>query len=833
MTNLTRYGLTAGVVFFVLAVISSPCPAQDQSQVKTLISQLGSAQDRERIEAEGNLSRLPPTSVAGPLAEALSDPNWKVRVGATRLLARTRDKTVSPAVARLLKDDIWEVRKQAAETLGALEDPSSDKALKAAADDENSDVRAAVLAARLRVAPDADLLKKCLTGNDKAIRKAAANALYKAPMDESLTAVVKDLLRDEDIDIARNAARFLSETGDTSCADALAAALTRSADRSFRRSIVEGLVKLKGRSAARVLIGELQGNDPASRSDLLSALRRLYVPEAAETVLPILTDRDSRLRMQACMFLGDCGEPKAVEALCQIVVSDPNIDVRRTAAYALGRIGDPNAVETLAGLLTATNYTESGVTLQRYSPLKDTFELHKTEALEQAVLALGVIGGSKAADALVEATKHPDERVRTQAMLSLAETGDPRALDLVIEGLSSTNYFAGFRAAQASAFCKDRRLVAPLIALVRGGRSGQITMMANVRGGGGASGGYYLEAAIGWTAADVLHEKWPQEAKPVLLEEAKNVDKTISWTAAQLLADDGDRDVIPALRELLKNAKSEYTRSSAGAALCKFKDQEAFALCLGLAQNRFLGEALPKAMGESAEGDSLKLLGKELKAPEGRRLAALRVVGYTGRPEMASLVLPFIESSDAVIRQAAIASLGRLKNPAAVGPLTKMLTDPGDAYETTMLAEALGRIGDPTAVASLRTAFQKHKRDSQRAPQIAVALARLGDKPAMAYLRLRAESSGADLELAKALYEIDPSAGVDALVTVVHCLHGAIQYRRDAVEMLGQVGNAQAIESLRFALRDESLEVRQAARKARAKLKVPATAPAPAADSGR
>lgn len=115
-------------------------------------------------------------------------------------------------------------------------------------------------------------------------------------------------------------------------------------------------------------------------------------------------------------------------------------------------------------------------------------------------------------------------------------------------------------------------------------------------------------------------------------------------------------------------------------------------------------------------------------------------------------------------------------------------------------------------------------------PRAAAGLGKLGGKAALAQMQLAAESSQVSQELAEAIFRIQPDASVFALDKVSRCFHSNFDKPRvDAVEMLAKVGNPEAIAALKFALRDDSAAVRQAARKGLIALKaMPTTATAPA-----
>jgi HEAT repeat protein len=62
------------------------------------------------------------------------------------------------------------------------------------------------------------------------------------------------------------------------------------------------------------------------------------------------------------------------------------------------------------------------------------YEGGETKIQEQAVFALSQLPGNEGVEALIKVAKtHPNAEVRKKAIFWLGETGDPRALEVLIE----------------------------------------------------------------------------------------------------------------------------------------------------------------------------------------------------------------------------------------------------------------------------------------------------------------------------------------------------------------------------------------------------------------
>ena len=879
-----------------------PAESTQAKQIAGLVEKLGAADSTTRDEAGKKLKALG-FAARDSLYKATENQNLELAERAQDIL----DQITAPALTNNLLQVLAERKTPGAvpvllerlPTLGAAAQEPGRRALAACAGPEDATVlqtalkadnldtefRAAILNAFFQISPKADpeLLKSCLADPAKAIRKAGVYALYKAPLlDESFTPALVKLLTDDDMDLASRAAGFLAKINDPAAADALLSVMNRSPDYSFRSNVVDALVKMLGRKMAPRLIEIL--NEPGNPRILaLGALARIHAPEAAEAVIGVLDDPDIHVRSQACLLLANYANAKAVEPLSRMVTGDPDPAVRRTAAYALARIGDPRATDALIELLTTDNYPNGTASTlaptarsimgpgHEMTPQEDA-ELYKQEARLEALTALGALGTPAALEAVFAATKPPrSPQVRGQAITLLAEAGDRRAMDLVLKGLTDANFFLASGAVQACKVLDDPRLLEPLIALAASERNAHIPVAVHELGGGSTRGGYGMESYIRMQALELLKDRWPREARPVLQGRLKDSDSFVAGRAAAWLAETKEMPAVPELVKMLDQEGNPYAKVSAAKALCKLKVKSVFDQCVEIVE-RTRDPSLAAEMGELAAESFVDQLVAELKNPSGKRFAAVSVLGYVKKPELADAIVPLLGDNTVAVRDAAIDALGRLKNPNAVAALVKLLQDATDAIahiqasgsvagarrissqdgRVRLVAAALGNIGDKSAVEPLLAALDAFGKDQftvgfiakalgqigdARAfeplarmvriyPQAAEGLALLGDPRALPYLQSAVEASSADLGLAKAIFKLQPAASVEALDKVLRNTHGVFDAPRvEAVELLAQVGSDQALASLRYALRDEGLAVRQAARKALASLLTPANAP--------
>ncbi len=147
-------------------------------------------------------------------------------------------------------------------------------------------------------------------------------------------------------------------------------------------------------------------------------------------------------------------------------------------------------------------------------------------------------------------------------------------------------------------------------------------------------------------AAHVLGQIGDRRSVPALIEVLR--DESIGYQAAIVLGQLGDRRAIPALKELLKNTKNSQRKT----------------------EWMYAGYALAKI----------------------------------GDPAGLPVLVDFLTSASWVDRRRAARAMGGIRNSRAVGALVKSLAD-GNPNVRVAVAEALGEIGDESAIPALQKLF--------------------------------------------------------------------------------------------------------------------------------
>lgn len=137
-------------------------------------------------------------------------------------------------------------------------------------------------------------------------------------------------------------------------------------------------------------------------------LARLKDEETEEILLRLLTDPNQRIRAAAAQYLAEAGLVQSVQPLLKLLTEDKENQVRIAAVYALGLLGAREALETILEILKNKN-EDSGL---------------RGSAAE----ALADIGDTRAIDPLMEALSDESVEVRFWSVFALGELGDASVL---------------------------------------------------------------------------------------------------------------------------------------------------------------------------------------------------------------------------------------------------------------------------------------------------------------------------------------------------------------------------------------------------------------------
>jgi HEAT repeat protein len=114
------------------------------------------------------------------------------------------------------------------------------------------------------------------------------------------------------------------------------------------RASARGLTREQQRHWSGEMAHIIETHDhPLLRSEAVTTLAVLSVPESHEGLRIAARDPDSTVRIDACRAWGVKGGQEAMEQLAELLGNDTDVDVRITAARELARFSDPLAYQSL------------------------------------------------------------------------------------------------------------------------------------------------------------------------------------------------------------------------------------------------------------------------------------------------------------------------------------------------------------------------------------------------------------------------------------------------------------------------------------------------------
>ena len=232
---------------------------------------------------------------------------------------------------------------------------------------------------------------------------------------------------------------------------------------TFLLNIAKTDVDAESRRTAVRNLGEFQREDAvdelmkifASDSNLeikrtaLRAMAESKRPRAQARLLEVArTDTNAELRKQAIRVMSERGE-SAVDDVLKIFDSEPSQDVRRTALRSLSEIKSQRVEDKLFAVAGSNDNIEvrkEAIRLLGERAGRKSLEFLSATAQSadgsvevqlQAVRSISEHRSDEAVPLLIKIAKtHPNQLVRKQAIRSLGESGDPRAVEYFREVLA-------------------------------------------------------------------------------------------------------------------------------------------------------------------------------------------------------------------------------------------------------------------------------------------------------------------------------------------------------------------------------------------------------------
>ena len=287
---------------------------------------------------------------------------------------------------------------------------------------------------------------------DKKLRRQAAHAIG-ASRDQTSLATLQSLYDTiKDVELHRSIVQAAGNTQPTETAFAFLLTVSKNdPDLESRRIAVRQLGQFEGDRTVDELIRIYQTE---TNLDIRrTALRSLSETKSAKAQTRLWdlarTEPNNDLRRTAIRALADSGGDAAVDGLIKLYDAESVPDIRRSILQSLSDIKGTRVEDKLFDVArndTAIDLRRQAIRLLGERATKRSLEFLSTTAQSpdgnaevqvQAVRAIGERKSEEIVPLLIKIAKtHPNQLVRKQAMRSLGESGDPRAVEFFREVLT-------------------------------------------------------------------------------------------------------------------------------------------------------------------------------------------------------------------------------------------------------------------------------------------------------------------------------------------------------------------------------------------------------------
>ncbi len=633
-----------------------------------------------------------------------------------------KDENILQFLVTCLADEHWSVRKAAAEIIKSYGD-SAVNVLSGALNSYNQDVQHWSLQILGEIGQKGlpAILRAMKSVNDE-IRYFACTALGNTRLPQGVTVLLR-ALGDERWRVRKAASDALVKYGEAVIAP-LQQVLKVTEDEDISFWAIKTLGKL-GPKAQRFLLDALRNGDKRTRYVIAAALGESGDKRVIRVLIESLADPDWTIRKSATMALAEIGE-NAVEPMLEYL-RGPNEDIRDGCLRALVKSGNSGLQKLFDEVIKMDDnhrflVRKSIVKIgsRVVEPLMRLFKIENPEILAFAASTLGEIGNPRAVPVLITGLSHSDWNVRRSSAYALTEIGE-RGVDKIAEALKSQN--------------------------------------DDVR--------YWVTRIL---------ESIGEPGVPFLIRALKDSNREIRYFSARALGSSFDPGVA---RSLINSLADEVwsVRKAAAESICRL-------------ENLAVEEILRHVASDNE--DIRYWIGQIIKD-----------VGHRFLPR----IIEAMRKGDAELRLFACQAAGLIDAPELIEPLILALRDDSE-WVRTYAAISLGRTGDQRALIPLIRSFSDRNTDVHRS--VKQAFDKLGSRVFQELIKC---IEGDDNELrsnaAKALAELRETRGVDHIIMLLEDTDENV--RAAAAESLGNFPGVKTRAVLQDSLADQSMKVRMAA----------------------
>jgi HEAT repeat protein len=402
----------------------------------------------------------------------LKSKNWVEKLRTIEKLGDSRDpRVVEPLIAELTNSS-GKIRVAAAVALGQIGDTRAIEPLIAAFNDPSNEVRAVVVR--------------------------ALDALGWQPVDDTHRALWAIALGRWEEAVALG----------TPAIEPLAIALKEGG--AMRRSAAKALGQIEDERAFQALVSVLYDDNPDVATIAAETLGELRDRRAVPPLMNRLNTKSISIQTASVKALGEIGDARAVERLLGMLhirtYTFESRNVQLEVVKALAKIGDTRAIEPLIAFFHHRSSEVRAVVVRAlnalgWQPVNDTQRALRAIALESWEEAIKL--GTVAVEALAVALNDESVDVERRVARVLGEQGDTPVTDLLIATLEHQDYGVQQEAVKSLGNIGDARAVMPLITVIKESNTSSSVENA-VRA---------LEKVLGRTAASVTPEDLREAAR--------------------------------------------------------------------------------------------------------------------------------------------------------------------------------------------------------------------------------------------------------------------------------------------------------------------------------
>lgn len=577
------------------------------------------------------------------------------------------------------------------------------------------------------------LLLHALEDADPTVRQEAADAAGRMHL-RAATSTLVEWLVDPDVPTRISAVRALGRIADPGSTTQLVRALG-DADADVRRAAVVALGSIGTRDVVVPLLGRLDDLTPEVRIDACSMLARIRDSRAVVPLIGRAHDNTPEVRTAVFRALGELSDRRALTPLVQALRDDAD-ESRIAAITALGALRDPGAVDALVALLETHDQRVSRATLSALGWIGGeratraiVREITANDGSLQSVIAVLV--------SLVERTPEQAGRAAiVQEILSTLDEAGPVEVRAIAQALQELAAVTSIEESVPLLLRKlaDQRGDLPQLEITLAASGDPRALLPLLERLHSTQAGSLRATVRAITLYFQLREPDGRAADP-LLDALGRVDRDTRADVVKLLGQVGARRAIPAIRPFVE-ATERPLRLAAVTALGSIGDAEGATLLLPLLSDRDaeIRTRAADAVGRAASADVLRELMRRFAsdAPVDRgaigqaigiAVAHLRETSELTaelRDSARDTLLRGTSASDTRLAALSIDALGQANDPAFSPSLVDLLAH-GQRSVRPGAARALGRQTDDASHGALLAALSD--RDIEVSMAAAEALA--------------------------------------------------------------------------------------------------------------